>query len=236
VLAGRTAIVSGASRGIGLAIARALVADGVRVAMVARTAAALEMRAAELGTLTLPIAADVTKPATVDAVVRRALDAFGAAPDILVNNAGVFTLASVDETSPADFQAAVETNLLAPFLLTRAVLPGMRARASGHLVFIGSTADRLILSGNAAYGASKFGARALLETLRREVRGSGVRATLVSPAAVDTPMWDAIDADAEPDFPPRAAMLRPEHVAQAVLFALRQPPEVNVSELRLAAT
>ena len=110
----------------------------------------------------------------------------------------------------------------------------MKARRAGHIVTIGSIADRVIFPGNSAYAASKFGARAMHEVLRAEVKGSGVRATLVSPAPVNTEIWDEIDPDNKPGYTPRVDMLTPDAVAAAVEFALTRPPEVNVDELRLS--
>jgi NADP-dependent 3-hydroxy acid dehydrogenase YdfG len=125
-------------------------------------------------------------------------------------------------------------NLVAPFRFARAFLEAMRSRRSGHLVTIGSIADRVTYAGNSAYAAGKHGARALHQVLREETRGSGVRATLVSPGPVDTPLWDPLDPDSRPDLPPRSAMLSPEDVADAVLWALTRPPRANVDELRLS--
>jgi len=233
-LTGTTAVVTGASRGIGLAIARRLHETGARVAMIARTAPVLRAEAESLGARALPVACDLANAAEVaDAVVAIA-DAFGGAPDVLVNNAGAFALTPVDAIAPEDFTAALDINLVAPFRLIHAFLPSMKARRAGHIVTIGSVADRAIFPGNASYAPSKFGARALHEVLRLETRGSGVRATLVSPGQVDTPLWDAIDPDHREGFTPRAQMLRPEAVVEAVLYALTQPADVNVDELRLS--
>jgi NADP-dependent 3-hydroxy acid dehydrogenase YdfG len=112
----------------------------------------------------------------------------------------------------------------------------MRERNSGHVVTIGSIADRTIFPGNGAYSASKYGQRAMHETLRTELRGSGVRATLVSPAATDTPIWDPVDPDNSAGFPKRSEMLRAEQVADAVLWAVTRAPTVNVDEIRLSST
>jgi len=233
-LTGTTAVVTGASRGIGLAIARRLHETGARVAMIARTAPVLRAEAESLGARALPVACDLANAAEVaDAVVAIA-DAFGGAPDVLVNNAGAFALTPVDAIAPEDFTAALDINLVAPFRLIHAFLPSMKARRAGHIVTIGSVADRAIFPGNASYAPSKYGARALHEVLRLETRGSGVRATLVSPGQVDTPLWDAIDPDHREGFTPRAQMLRPEAVVEAVLYALTQPADVNVDELRLS--
>jgi NADP-dependent 3-hydroxy acid dehydrogenase YdfG len=156
------------------------------------------------------------------------------APDVVVNNAGLFAIAPVEETSVDDFAATLETNLVAPFAVARTFLPAMRARGSGHLVTIGSIADRATFPGNGAYAASKFGARALHEVMRAELRGSGVRATLVSPGPTDTPLWDPIDPDSRDGFTPRAAMLDADAVADAVLWAVTRNARVNVDELRLS--
>jgi NADP-dependent 3-hydroxy acid dehydrogenase YdfG len=233
-LAGRTAIVTGASRGIGAATARALATAGARVAMLARSTSRLEALARELPGNPIVAAADLSDSASVDSVAARLNTALGGAPDILVNNAGIFRPASLDRTSLEDFSAAVQLNLVAPFLLVRALLPAMMTRGSGHIVTIGSVADRQAFSGNAAYSASKYGLRALHEVLRVEVRNSGVRATLVSPGRVDTPIWDDVPDDAGGGrFQPRSQMLPPTAVADAILFAVTRPPEVNIDELRL---
>ncbi|MFN2563965.1 MAG: SDR family oxidoreductase [Gemmatimonadaceae bacterium] len=233
-LAGHTALVTGASRGIGLACARALAAAGARVAMIARTEDPLRAAAREIGLPALPIACDVSRPDSVHRAVQEVESAFGGAPDVLVNNAGLFTLAPFDATSPAEFVRTVDTNLVGAFTILHAFLPAMRARRSGHVVTIGSIADRHAFPENAAYAASKFGVRGLHEVLRAELRGSGVRASLVSPGPVDTALWDAVDPDQRPGFTPRAMMLPPEAVADAVLYVLTQPREVNVDELRLS--
>jgi NADP-dependent 3-hydroxy acid dehydrogenase YdfG len=229
-----TAVVTGATRGIGLEVSRLLVAGGARVIMMARSESDLRASARDLGPLAHPIACDV---ANSDAVARAAADAcdtLGDAPDAIVNNAGAFTLAPVESTRADDFRAAVEVNLVAPFLVVRAFLPELRRRASGHIVTIGSIADRAIYPENGAYAASKFGARALTEVLRAELRGTGVRVTLVSPGPTDTPLWDEIDPDARPGFTPRRDMLRASAVADAVHYVLTRDVDVNVDELRLS--
>lgn len=234
VLAGRTAVVSGASRGIGLEVARQLVEAGARVAMLARSERPLLARATELGTLAEPLPCDVTDATAVKDTSDRVIEAFGEAPDIVVNNAGLFELATVEHTAPDAFVRALDVNLVAPFLLIRAFLGAMRERGSGHVVGIGSIADRMTFPENGAYAASKFGARALHQVLRDELRGSGIRVTLISPGPVDTPLWDPIDPDTRPGFMPRARMLRPAAVANAVCYAVSQPRDVNIDELRLS--
>jgi NADP-dependent 3-hydroxy acid dehydrogenase YdfG len=234
-LDGRSAVVSGASRGIGAAIARALAGAGARVAMLARSRDALATRAAELGSNAVPLPCDLADPDAVRRAAGEISTLFDGAPSILVNNAGLFVLSPVERLEPATFRAALDVNLMAPFLLVRAFLPAMRARGTGHIITIGSIADHIAFPENAAYAASKFGVRGLHEVLRAELRATGVRATLVSPGPTDTPLWDAVEPDTRPGFTPRASMLRPDAVAEAVLFALTREPAVNIDEIRLSA-
>ncbi|HZI40975.1 MAG TPA: SDR family oxidoreductase, partial [Gemmatimonadaceae bacterium] len=166
--------------------------------------------------------------------VERAVLAVGSAPDIIVNNAGLFEPSPVEETTPAMFEAALDVNLVAPFRIVSAFLPGMRARGRGDIVSVGSIADHTAFPGNAAYGASKHGLRALHDVLRTELRDSGVRVTLISPGAVDTSLWDEIDPDSREGFTPRSRMLQPNAVAAAVVYAVTQPPDVDVELIRLS--
>lgn len=233
-LAGRSAVITGASRGIGLECARVLRAEGARVVLLARTAEAIARATRELKGDSVGITCDMSDPdslARALADVRRAL---GAAPDILVNSAGQFVLASIEQTTVADFDRTLLVNLTAPFAFVREFLPELRERRRGHIVTIGSIADHRAFPENAAYAASKYGARGLHEVLREEVRGSGVRATLVSPGPVNTALWDDVDPDARPGFTPRAEMLDAAAVAEAVRYVVTCADDVNVDELRLS--
>ncbi|MEO7714535.1 MAG: SDR family oxidoreductase [Gemmatimonadaceae bacterium] len=233
-LVGRTALVTGASRGIGAAVARRLAIAGARLVLVARTEQALRTLAAELRGDAIVVTCDMRKPDSAT-LIRRRLDAAGiACPDIIVNNAGAFVLAPAHETSVELFRETLEVNLTAPFGLVHAFLPAMRSRRTGHVVTIGSIADRAAFPGNAAYAASKYGLRALHEVVRAETRGTGIRATLISPGPVDTELWDPIDPDSRDGFTPRAQMLEPAAVADAVHFAVTVSVEINVDELRLS--
>lgn len=234
-LRGKLAVVTGGSRGIGLATATALVNAGARVVVVARGREALDAAARNLGSAVTPVNCDIGDRGAVERAITEIGSAHGT-PDVLVNNAGIFQVAPVHGTDADDFAAALQVNLFAPFLFVRGFLGAMRARGAGHIVTIGSIADRTIFPENAAYAATKFGARAMHEVLRAELKGSGVRASLVSPGPVDTGLWDELDPDNRPGFTPRAQMLSPAAVASAVVYALTQPPEVNVDELRLSRT
>lgn len=233
-LRGRTAAVTGASRGIGLAVARRLGAEGARVAVMSRNRESVARAAAAAGPGAVPVVCDVRDPTAIERATQRLITEFGDVPDALVCAAGVFQLARVAESSPNDFADVLATNLFGPFLIVRAVLPRMLDRGSGDLVLVGSSADRNAYAENGAYAASKFGARALWETLRAEVRGTGVRASLVSPGPVDTPLWDPHEPDGRAGFVPRSAMLSADAVADAVAYALTRPPGVLVEELRLS--
>jgi len=225
-LDGRLAVVTGASRGIGAAVAARLLEAGATVVRLSRTLA--ERR----GTRELDLMCDVGDAARV-AVVAAAVKAERGVPDVVVNNAGSFHLAPFEETSPVEFDAQVSANLRGPWLVARAFVPMLREAGRGLVITIGSVADHTAYSGNAAYAASKYGLRGLHETLVAEYRGTGVRFTLVSPGPTDTAAWDAVNPDARPGFTPRARMLRPGDVAEAVLFAATRPSRVQVDWLRL---
>ena len=233
-LGGRTAAVTGASRGIGAGIAAALASEGVRVVMLARNESRLKEAAGRLKG-SIPIACDVSDPKSVEKAAKQILSDLGGAPDILVNNAGIFGVSIVEETTTDFFTRTINTNLVGPFLLIRAFLADLKKRKSGHIVTIGSIADRSIFTGNAAYSAAKFGLRAVHEVLRAELRESGVRASLISPAATDTEIWATVTIT-DPAGKPHSKrpMLDPDDVVAAVIFALTQPQRVNIDELRLS--
>jgi NAD(P)-dependent dehydrogenase (short-subunit alcohol dehydrogenase family) len=225
-LVGRTAVVSGASRGIGLAVAEELQAAGAHVVRLARSLADAERERRT------DIQCDVADSEAVATMAQRVVGSRGA-PDILVSSAGTFLVKPLAETTPEEFRAQLTGNLVGPFHVLRAFLPGMVARGRGLIVIIGSVADHRAFPGNAAYGAAKSGLRGLHRVLLAELAGSGVRATLLSPGPVNTTLWDAVDPDAKPGFTRRALMLRPEDVAEAVLFVATRPERVHLPELHI---
>ena len=226
---GKTAVVTGGSSGIGLAVGAALAGAGARVILVGRRPENLEQAAAAMKAEWL--SCDVTDAVAVAGLAGDVRGRFKGEPDIVVNGAGAFELAPIAETSIESFDAMIAANLRAVFLVARAFLPGMLARGSGHLVSIGSVAGREAFANNGAYSASKFGVRGLHAVLEVELRGTGVRASLVEPAATDTTLWDAVDRDRFPDLPNPSGMLPAEAVAEAVLYVVRQPPAVAVANL-----
>jgi short-subunit dehydrogenase len=223
-LTGRRIVITGATGGIGRATAGRLAAAGAALVLVARTAERLRAVAGELGATAVP--GDAGDPDGVEAL-RDRVEADGPVYAV-VNAAGTFDLAPVAETSPEMFERMVHGNLRAPFLAARAFLPGMLERGEGHVVTVGSVAGRVAFPGNGAYSASKFGARGLHEVLHAELQGTGVRATLVEPAATDTGIWDPLAPDESDDLPGRAQMLEPDAVADAIHFAITRPPAVSI--------
>jgi NADP-dependent 3-hydroxy acid dehydrogenase YdfG len=152
---------------------------------------------------------------------------------VLINAAGAFSLASVAETTVEEFDLQVSVNLRGTFLMIRVFLPSMLAAGAGDIVTLGSIAGRVAFPMNGAYSASKFGVRGLHAVLDQELRGTGVRSTLVEPAATDTPLWDAIDRTRHNELPPRSAMLDADQVAAAVVWAVMRPSGAAVRTIAI---
>jgi NAD(P)-dependent dehydrogenase (short-subunit alcohol dehydrogenase family) len=225
-LAGQLAVVTGASRGIGAAVAEALAGEGAQVVRVARslTDSTTEQRE--------DVRCDLTDPAQVERLGSSVLQKYGA-PGIIVSNAGAFLLRPLEGTGVDELEVQLSINLKAPFLVAKAFLPAMRAAGRGAFITVGSVADHVGYPENSAYAASKYGLRGLHETLVAEYRGTGVRLSLVSPGATDTAVWNPIDPDHREGFIPRAGMLRPADVADAVVFVATRPAHVHIDWLRL---
>ena len=247
-LAGRTALVTGASRGIGREVALRLAEEGAEVHALARSGDALAALAREARTgrnsrgngggadgigSVEPMVCDLQDDASVWLALDEMTERSGGPPDMVVNAAGVFGIAPLREETVNAVDAQVAVNLRAPFLIVRTLLPAMLDRGSGVIVNIGSVAGRKAFPGNGAYSASKFGLRGLHEVLVEELRGTGVRAVLVEPAATDTRLWDPLDPDRDPALPSRSEMLAAGDVAEAVLFALTRRPGVTLPSLRI---
>jgi NADP-dependent 3-hydroxy acid dehydrogenase YdfG len=230
-LTGRSALVTGASKGIGRVVAEQLAEAGAHVWCMSRSEALISELAARIGGESLP--ADVTDDVAVWDAVDGMMSSLGGPPDIVVNSAGIFRVALCAKETVRSFDETMAVNLRGTFLVNRAVLPGMLERGRGLIVNLGSVAGRTAYKGNGAYSASKFGLRGYHEVLLEEVRSTGVRACLLEPAATDTPIWDALNPDQSPKLPNRDEMLRAEDVAAAVLFVATRPDTVTVPVLQI---
>jgi len=226
----RTAIITGAGRGIGRAIARAFAAEGATVVLAARSRADLAAVAAEVreaGGRALAIPTDVTQDTAVEALVEQAVTETQRI-DILVTSAGLASFGPVAETKPADWDAMLSLNLRAAIMCCRAVLPTMIRQRSGTILNLSSIAAKRALPGSAVYTATKAGLEAFSRVLAEELRPHGVRVGVLVPGAVDTPIWDAMGST-----PPRDKMLRPEDVARAAVLMATLPPHAALEELTL---
>jgi 3-oxoacyl-[acyl-carrier protein] reductase len=212
------AVVTGAGRGIGRAVAHELGRRGLDLALLGRTEAALRATAAEverIGVRTMVVPADVA----ISSDVRRAADAVAAlgVPQVVVNNAGIAgRRAPVEEIGDDEWDAVLNVNLRGVFLVTRAFLPAMRAAGRGRFVTIASISATLGTAGLAAYCASKWGAVGFSKSLAEELRGSGLQSLSVLPGTVDTPMA------AVGGFRPQ---MSPADVARVVAFASLDAPD-----------
>ncbi len=179
----RTAVVTGASSGIGAATARRLVAEGFEVVAAARRRDRLDALRDELGDRLRPVTLDVTSADSVAALAAEV----GGALNVLVNNAGgALGLEPVAEADPAEWRTMYEVNVIGALLVTQALLPALVAGGQGHVVVMGSTAGRIVYEGGGGYAAAKHGAAALAETLRLELNGQPVRVTEIAPGMVAT--------------------------------------------------
>jgi short-subunit dehydrogenase len=227
----RNAIVTGCSSGIGPYIARELAKNGVNIVVVARSRDKIEAVAKgirKLGVKAFPLLADVTDPIGRQAIITQAEAEFGPI-DILVNNASQHYCGRLITRSPEMVRAVIETNLLAPMLLTRAVLPGMLERGRGHLVQISSLAGKAGLPFLSLYGASKYGLVGFNHSLQGELKGTGVQSTVVCPGFVSLEgMWARFHRRVHPGF----GLNSLDAVARKVVSAIKQDKvEVLINRL-----
>jgi 3-oxoacyl-[acyl-carrier protein] reductase len=228
------ALVTGATEGIGRAIAFALGRAGYQVGVCARTPSSLRALLEELqaaGVTAHGAPADVGVESDVASLGEEISRALGPV-DVLINNAGVALLKPFDELSLDEWDTTMATNLRSLFLVTRAVLPGMRARKRGSIVNIASLAGRNGLAGGTAYTASKHAVLGFARSLMLEVRKDNIRVITICPGSVDTPLIHK-QGMLRPDL---ARILQPEDVAATVLAALALPDRALVSELDVRPT
>ena len=233
---GRVAVITGASSGIGEATARALAADGHRLALLARRVDRIQALADVLGNGAIAIAADVTDRDSIVAAAEHVQRELGGA-DILVNNAGVMLLAPFTSDQRAEMRQMVEVNLLGAMTATEVFLDQLRD-GGGDLVNISSVAGRTARAGNAVYAATKWGINGWSEGLRQELQPD-VRVTVIEPGAVATELTDHIThADtrrATREFV-RDLAIRPEDIAEIIAFAVSRPRRMTLNEILVRPT
>jgi 3-oxoacyl-[acyl-carrier protein] reductase len=230
-LEGKTALVTGGSRGIGLAIARRLGQMGANVSICARDSERLERATRQLkqeGSHTLGVHADVTRAADVELLVQETQTSLGPI-EILVNNAGTGYFGPVQEASEANWDGVLDTNLKGVFLITKAVAPGMIERRGGHIINIASLAGKNAFAGGAVYCASKWGLLGFTYCAAEDLRAYGIRVSAICPGSVATEFGPHTGKSVE-------KMLKPEDVAHAVAMLVTQSPQSFISDLSMRPT
>ncbi|MCX6617851.1 MAG: SDR family oxidoreductase [Acidobacteria bacterium] len=225
-LDGKQALVTGGSRGIGLAIASALIEEGAEVAICGRDPEQLRRSASVLGARALTFACDVARDEQVAAMFDQVARRFGGL-DILVNNAGVGLSAGVADTTPEQWRTVIETNLCGPFYCSRLAIPLMKKRGGGYIINISSLAGKNAFAGGAAYNASKFGLNGFSEALMLDVRYDKIRVSYVMPGSVETEFGMGVKASAS-DW-----KLQSVDVAEQVLALLRLPQRALASRVEM---
>ena len=230
-LSGQVALITGASRGIGLAIARTFGRMGARLALAARDKAKLEAAAAELRREAIEAVAvptDVSRPADVTAAVERTNQALGEI-SILVNNAGFATFRPAHEASEAEWDSILDTNLKGVFLMSRAVAPQMIRRRGGFIVNIASLAGKNAFANGGIYCASKWGLLGLTFCMAEDLRGEGIRVTAICPGSVATEFSAHPGKDV-------SKMLQADDVAHAAAMIVTAAPQSFISEVLMRPT
>jgi NADP-dependent 3-hydroxy acid dehydrogenase YdfG len=219
-------LITGASTGIGEATARHAAEAGYRLVLSARSEDKLAVLAEELGgdERAIAVPCDVTEWSDQQALVRRALDAYGRI-DVAFANAGFGGPRGFDQGDVEDWKQMVLTNVYGAALTIRATMGSLK-ETKGHLLLTGSVAGRRALQGS-LYSATKFAVTAMGEAARLDFNDSGVRVSLIEPGMTDTPFFDS---------PPEIEALKPDDIARAVMFAVQQPPHVDVNEILIRPT
>jgi NADP-dependent 3-hydroxy acid dehydrogenase YdfG len=238
----KVALVTGASSGIGEATAWALATRGIRVVVTARRSDRLDAlveRIGQAGGQAFALVTDVTDEQQVQTMIQRAHEQWGRL-DILVNSAGLMLLGPIAGADTEDWRRMISLNLLGLLYATHAALPIMKAQGSGHIVNISSVAGRIARAGSGVYNATKWGVGALSEALRQECIQDHIRVTVVEPGVVETDLASHITYPAARETALRRIQeitpLQSEDVANAIVYAVTQPPHVNVNEILIRPT
>lgn len=228
-LKGKVALITGASSGIGEATARALDKEGVRLALVARSANKLAALATELGDA-LAIPADLAEAEQLEAAVAKALEHFGHI-DILLPNAGVYVPGNVSEGNPDDWDHLLKLNVNSVFRLVNRVLPHMISRGSGDVLVTSSISGHQAIHWEPIYSASKHAIQSFVHGLRRQVSAQGIRVGAIAPGIVLNNIWKVHDEAEIAKQVAAKAGIRSEDVAEAIVWMLSRPPHVTIRDL-----
>lgn len=232
-------VITGASSGIGAAIARDLAKHGAAVVLAARRTERLKALADEItadGGRAHVCTVDVTHRTEVDQLIRAAVDAFGHV-DVLVNNAGLMPLSMMEKLHVNEWERMIDVNIKGLLYGVAAALPVMLKREKGHIINVSSIAGHLVFPGGTVYCGTKFAVRAISEGLRRELAGR-IRVTNISPGAIETELPNTITDEAvkENMAPVLDIAISPQAIADAVRFAIEQPRDVSVNEIIVRPT
>ena len=228
MLKNKVAVVTGASRGVGEATALAFARAGAKVVLAARTKQDLDAVANRIhteGGAASVLPTDVMQSDDVAHLIQRTLETHHQI-DILVNNAGIGSFGFVADFEEAEWCTVIDSNLKSIFLCSKYVLPSMLERQSGQIINVLSIAAKVPFKASSAYCAAKAGALAFTKVLSEEVRAQNIRVTAVAPGAIHTAFWDTIEG--HPEF---NLMLKPEHVAETILFVAAQPLDMVLDEI-----
>lgn len=229
-LRGKVALVTGAGSGIGRAMARAVAAEGMRVALVGRSADRLTAVADEIEGETLVAPADLTRPDDLNRAVAETIARFGGI-DVLLPNAGIYIPGEVAEGDPDAWDELIAINVSSVFRLVRCVLPGMIQRKQGHIIVTSSISGHQAIHLEPIYSASKHAIQSFVHGLRRQVARYNIRVGEVSPGVVLNELWGYRDPAAIADKVEAHEGLRSEDVAEAVVFMLSRPAHVTIRDL-----
>ena len=227
-----TAVITGASSGVGKSLAIQLSDAGYRVVLAARSEDKLNAIAEEIqskGGNSLVVLTDVSQPEQINNLKDRALE-YGDV-SVVINNAGLGKFSKVEDVAIEDWDRQLDVNLRASFLVSQAFIPGMKQRLNGILVFMNSVAGKKGYPYSAAYVASKYGMRGLADSLREELREDNIKVISIHPGAVDTPFWDGAGVNF-----PREEMLDTATLAQSIVHTIQSPGNFTVEELVVRRT
>jgi NADP-dependent 3-hydroxy acid dehydrogenase YdfG len=239
-LSGKVAVITGASSGIGKAIAKYLASQGVSVSLGARRMDKLEELQSQItmqGGKSTVFLTDVTKKESVDELIQHTLDTFGKV-DVMINNAGVMLLSKLEELRFEEWNAMIDTNLKGMLYGIGAALPYFKSQKEGHFINLSSLSGHRVDPTSAVYSATKFAVRALSEGLRQEVKPYNIRTTIISPGVIQSELTQAITDPYAKDMVKgmENMAISPDAIAHAVAYAMSQPQDIDISEMIIRPT